>query len=293
VKEGVDSDSAGDPRGLRVRAKWPVSDPLVGEALSIFRGRGFEFDQLRPYAPGDEISSIEWNVYARTGELFSRQDVEERELTVLLLVDLSSSAGFGSGDLTKRDTLRKCAALLAGAALGAHDRVGLAPFASDLLAEVPTGRGRRQRMRIEDALGLQPRSDGPTDLAPPLGWALQRKSRALVFLLSDFIAPVPEVLDQVAARHDLIAIRVADKRETELASAGLIEVRDPETGAIRLLDTSSRRVREAYGAEAAAGRLAWDEAVARLGIARLELAAGADPLLPLQRFLAAAGGGRG
>jgi uncharacterized protein (DUF58 family) len=276
-------------RRLEIAARRRAGGTLAGRWRSAFRGRGLLFDEVRPYEPGDEVRAIDWNVTARTGALHVKRFVEERELTVVLLLDVSASMDFGSTVRTKLRAAGEAAALVALAAAAGGDRVGLLPFAGAPLGFVSPRRGRPHALAVAAAaLDARP-APGATDLAA----ALERvrrvvRRRAVLFLLSDFLAPAgwERALGAAALRHDLVAVVVEDRREAEPPASGLSLVEDPETGARLAVDLSDRRVRARHAALRSAAAADRDRALARAGAAALQLdAATADPLLPLVRFL--------
>jgi len=242
-------------RRLHIRARRAVEDLVGGEYHSVFKGMGIAFEEVREYQPGDDIRSIDWNVTARMGHPFIKRFIEERELTVMLVVDASGSQQFGTQLQQKREVIAELAAVLAFSAISNNDKVGLISFTDRVECFVPPRKGSRHVLRlIRDILFFQPTHRG-TALTAALDF-LHRiiHRRAIVFLLSDFLDKNFErAFKRTARNHDLIAIRIADPREQSLPEAGLVELEDAESGQRLLLDTSSVRVRKAY-AEAAAQR---------------------------------------
>jgi len=249
-------------RRLHLRARRLVQTLLGGEYHSAFKGTGLSFEDVREYQPGDDVRAIDWNVTARVGHPFIKRYVEERELTMVLVVDVSASQGFGTRQLTKRAAAAELAALLALCAVSNNDRVGLLAFTSEVERFVPPNKGPRYVLRLlRDILAFEPKQKG-TDLASALDYLnkVQRR-RAIVFALSDFMGTGFEAAFRRAAhRHDLIAVRTSDPRERAWPSAGLVRIESAETGARELIDTGSARVRAAFEAEAHAR----DAAFARL-----------------------------
>ena len=242
-------------RLIEIQTSKAVNDVLAGEYHSVFKGRGMEFDEVREYAPGDEIRTIDWNVTARTGRPFVKRYVEERELTVWLMVDLSASGSFGSRTQLKNEVAAELCALLAFSAIKNNDKVGLVVFTDQIELFVAPNKGRSHVLRlIRDLLNFTPQSRG-TNIAQALDYLGRvTHKKGVVFLVSDFIAPdYKKPLRIVGRRHDLIAVSVADPRETVLPDVGRIELEDAETGNRVLVDTSSKRVRNQY-AELAARR---------------------------------------
>jgi len=235
-------------RRLEITTRHLVRDIVAGEYSSAFRGRGVEFSEVREYQPGDDVRSIDWNVTARLGSAYVKRFLEERELTILFLADVSASGGFGTRRRTKGELAIEVAAVLALAAARNNDRVGVA-FATDRVEHyVAPAKGRRQALRvISDLLSYRPRSPD-TDLARALTElepVLRR--RAVIFLLSDFLAiGYGPALARLARRHDVIGVQVADPRERELPDVGLVTLWDPESGDWRIVNTGDRRVRQQF-----------------------------------------------
>jgi uncharacterized protein (DUF58 family) len=221
---------------------------LAGEYLSAFKGRGMEFDSVREYSPGDEIRSIDWNVTARTGGPFVKTFCEERELTVLLAVDVSASGAFGSQRLSKMETAVEVAAVLMFTALRNNDKVGLVFFAEDVIKYIPPRKGRGNVLRlIRELLATEP-IKAPTNVSRALEFIgrVQRR-RCVVFLLSDFLGPdCSRALSIANQRHDCIAVTLADPREKTLPDVGFITLRDAETDELVELDTRHPKVRSLF-----------------------------------------------
>ncbi len=237
-------------RRIRIRTRTILQSGVVGSYHAVFKGRGMEFAEVREYAPGDDVRTIDWNVTARTGLPHVKKFVEERDLTLLLLVDVSGSQDFGSQFLLKRDYAAELSAVLAFAAVANHDRVGAVMFSDRIEAFVPAGRGRDHALRIvRDVLALQPSGRG-TDLAAALRFAGRLlKRRGIVALLSDFQDQGYEKpLGVLRRRHDVVALHLFDPRESALPAAGLVTLRDPETGAHVVVDTSQPEVRRRLSA---------------------------------------------
>ncbi len=239
-------------RRLQIRARRAVENLVGGEYHSVFRGMGLAFEEVREYQPGDDIRTIDWNVTARMGHPFIKRYIEERELTVLLVVDCSASHQFGTLLQQKREVIAELAAVLAFSAISNNDKVGLIAFTDRVERFVPPRKGSRHVLRlIRDILFYQPAHRG-TALREGLDF-LNRilHRRAIVFLLSDFLdRGFERTFKRTARHHDLIAIRITDPREEDLPAVGLLELEDAESGARVLLDTSSRRVREGLRAAA-------------------------------------------
>jgi uncharacterized protein (DUF58 family) len=235
-------------RRLQFRARRAVEGVLGGEYHSVFKGTGMVFEDVREYQPGDDIRAIDWNVTARMGNAFVKRYIEERELTVLLLLDWSASHAFGTGRRSKREVGAELAALLAFSAVSNNDKVGLIGFTDRIESFVPPRKGVRHALRIiRDALWFEPRHRGTSiDAALNLVSKVTRR-RAVIFLLSDFQDDgFEKTLKKTGRQHEVIVIRLTDPREQELVPVGLVEVEDAETGKRLLLDTGSRAVREAF-----------------------------------------------
>ena len=233
-------------RRIEIRTRHTVNDVFAGSYHSVFKGRGMEFNEVREYIPGDDIRAIDWNVTARSGVAHIKKFVEEREMTVMLMVDISASNDFGSTPQLKRDLAAEVAAMLAFSATRNNDRIGLILFSDQVEKHVPPRKGSAHILRIvQEVLTHQPQSTG-TDARPALDFLNHTHPRKVVtFLISDFIFPVDceKPLKITARRHDLIAIAIVDPRERAWPNAGLIEWADPETGKSVLVDTSSTAVR--------------------------------------------------
>lgn len=242
-------------RRIQIVARRQVNDLLSGEYLSVFKGRGMEFDAVREYVPGDEIRSIDWNVTARTGVPYVKTFCEERELTVLIAVDISASGAFGTQRMSKTDTAVEVAAVLMFTALKNNDKVGLLFFADDIVRYIPPRKGRSNVLRlIRELLATEP-IKAPTDVSKALEFLghVQRR-RCVVFLMSDFLGPdCSRALAIANQRHDCIAVTLADPRESVLPDVGFLTLRDAETDEIVELDTRHPKVRALF-ANAAAQR---------------------------------------
>ena len=235
-------------RYLQIFTSKAVNDSLAGEYESVFKGRGMEFEEVRHYQPGDEVRDIDWNVTARMGEPYVKRYREERELTVMFLVDLSASGAFGSTDMLKNDVAAEICALMAFAAIKNNDKVGLIVFTDCIELFIPPGKGLTHVLRIiREILGFKPRQ-ARTNIAEALAYfgRVQRK-RCVAFVVSDFLGEgFAKPMRVLGRRHDLIAVSVTDPREVSLPNVGLIELEDAETGEIVLLDTGSATVRGRY-----------------------------------------------
>jgi uncharacterized protein (DUF58 family) len=233
-------------KAIQIRTQRLVNDAFAGEYESAFRGRGMEFEEVREYQPGDDIRHIDWKVTARMGMPFVKLHREERELTVMLLVDVSSSGAFGSGAKLKNEVAAEIAALLAYTAIKSNDRVGLIIFSDRIEHFIPPKKGRSHVWRvIRDILTFRtPRRQ--TDLHQALEYMSKVLPRRVVaFVISDFLDEGYDDLMRLSAkRHDVTAVVVSDRRESELPRIGLLELEDAETGETILVDTSDRNVTE-------------------------------------------------
>lgn len=261
-------------RRIKVVTAKLVDEHISGEYHSVFKGRGMEFDEVREYVPGDDVRTIDWNVTARMGHPYVKRFCEERELTVIFLVDISGSMIFGSGLRTKAEVAAELTCLLALSAIKNQDKVGMILFSDRIERFIPPRKGRTAVMRLVREVLAAEETRRETDL----GMALQflskvQKRRAVVFLLSDFMTSGYEKELRVIARHhDVIACPISDPRERELPNIGLLEVIDPETGALMTADTGSSRLRESFRAQAAAEEQAREKQFLRLKTDRLALA---------------------
>lgn len=235
---------------LQIAARHTVTEVFAGEYSSAFKGRGMEFAEVREYQPGDDVRAIDWNVTARAGKPFIKRFTEERELTIMLAVDLSASGRFGSRDRLKRELAAEISAVLAFAAVRKNDRIGLLAFTDRIELYVPPKKGAKHTLRIvRELLALEPKGKG-TDLKGAAEHMLRvLPRRSIVFVVSDFlVGGIEDTMRVLGSRHDATAIHVNDPREIELPRAGLVEFEDAETGKRVMIDTSSRRVRGQYAA---------------------------------------------
>jgi uncharacterized protein (DUF58 family) len=247
----------GKIRKIQIVTERLVRDRMAGQYHSVFKGAGIAFSEVREYMPGDDIRQIDWNVSARMNEAYVKLFVEEREMTVMLLVDMSASGRFGSYVQEKRELAAEIAAVLAFSAIRNNDRVGLIIFTDEVEHFVPPKKGRKHVLRVvSEILSFQPRSPR-TSLAAGLDF-LGRVARrqAVAFLVSDFLAPPTEydrALRVAARRHDLVPVSINDPLEEAFPAVGLVELEDPETGEVVVFDTAGPEAR-AFAAEARAAR---------------------------------------
>jgi uncharacterized protein (DUF58 family) len=276
-------------RRLELKTRGFVDAAFAGQYRSVFKGSGMNFEEVREYQPGDEVRSIDWNVTARAGTPHVKKFTEERELNVLLIVDVSASGEYGSIHASKRELAAEVACILAFSAIRNNDKVGALLFSDHVERFIPLAKGRGHALRlIRDILFFEPQGRG-TDIAQALAYAnrvLERKS--VLFLLSDFVSKNFEHEFRITARrHDLIAMHVSDPRERELPNMGHVMLEDPETGDQIEVNTSSRSVRATYAKLLAARDEALKREFSRNGVDSIALSTGADYLSPLRKFFRA------
>ena len=277
-------------RYIQIYTSKAVNDVLAGEYHSVFKGQGMEFDEVRAYQPGDDIRTIDWNVTARTGHPYVKRYVEEREITVFFLVDLSRSGSFGSREKLKNEVAAEFCALLAFSAIKNNDKVGLIVFTDTIQLFIPPAKGTSHVLRlIRELLFFEPgkiRKKTGTDIALALdylGRVLHK--RGVVFLVSDFLDQnFEKPLRVLARRHDLIAVTVSDPRELALPDVGLLEIQDAETGEIVVIDTGSKTVRSRYTHLAEEKNRALSDLFQSTGIDQIQLLTDRDYVLDLVKF---------
>jgi uncharacterized protein (DUF58 family) len=275
-------------RRLQIRARRAVEDLLGGDYKSVFKGSGIAFEEVREYQPGDDIRTIDWNVTARMGHPFVKRFIEERELTVLLVIDCSGSQQFGTHDKQKRDVAAEVAALLAFCAISNNDKVGLLACSDRVEKYVPPRKGTQHVLRlIRDILFCEPRHPG-TCLRAGLDFlnkVLHR--RAIVFLISDFFDQGYEkAFQRTGKRHDLVALPLWDPREFSLPPVGLLELEDAETGRQVLVDTSCPEFQAALGHKSSARVEALRQLARSARIDLIEISTDGNHLDALTRFFA-------
>lgn len=275
-------------RQIEIRTNRLVSEQLSGAYHSAFKGQGIDFEDVRPYEPGDDVRRMHWNISARVGTPHIKRFSEERELTVMIVADVSASGDFGSGGQSKREFMAELASVLAFSAMSNQDRVGLLLFSDRVEKFVPPGKGDTHVLRlIRDILSFEPQHH-ETDVSEAireLQGLIHR--RALVFLMSDFLDPgFGHRLPVAARQHDLVAMLVYDPRETRLPDAGLVNLEDCETGEQLMVDTSNKQIRERFEAAALARIEMTRRGLTKCGIDVLQLASDEAYLPVLQRFFA-------
>ena len=286
-------------RELEIRTRRMVDESVAGAYHSVFKGRGMDFDEVREYTPGDEVRTIDWNVTARAGRPFVKKFTEERELTIFLVVDISASGNFGSGEMAKRDLAAEVASVLAFSAIRNSDKVGLILYTDRIERYLPPKKGRRHVLRVvRDILFHEPQGIG-TDTVKMLDVVNQvLHRRAVVFLISDFEASgdpgiaraaLRRAVRQTNRRHDLIAIHVEDPREKELPNVGIIALEDAETGEIIELNTARAAVRKRFNELAIERSRRLRNDLRAEGVDTVQLRTDAPYIPPLQRFFKSRG----
>lgn len=275
-------------RRIELRTRRLVNDSFAGEYHSVFKGRGMEFDEVRPYQPGDEIRTIDWNVTARTGSPYVKCYVEERELTVMLVVDASASENFGSVNRFKRELAAELTAVLSFAATTNNDKVGLLIFTDQIELYIPPRKGRKHILRlIRELLAFEPKHTG-TDIKLALDSVNRMlKRRSIVFLVSDFIAAPDSYRKELAItnrRHDLIAVDLSDPLESGLANVGLLALEDPESGEIVWVDTGNKAWQKAFAQRVNSLEAGKSQAFLNASVDRINIGTEQDYTVPLTRF---------
>jgi uncharacterized protein (DUF58 family) len=281
-------------RQIEFRTRRKVNDTLAGQYHSVFKGRGLDFDEVREYVPGDEMRSIDWNVTARAGRPFVKKFTEERELTILLVVDVSASGNFGSAGQSKRELAAEMACVLAFSAIRNNDKVGLILYSDEVEEYLPPKKGRRHVMRVvREILFFEQKGRG-TNTVKALDFAnnlLRRK--AIVFLISDFqfsadpdaaLTNLRRAMRQTNSRHDLVALHIQDAREKSLPDVGLLALEDAETGEVVEVDTTNPQLRSRFEQEVAERQQKIRRGIRAEAVDILELDTAAPYLPALQRF---------
>ena len=281
-------------RQVEIRTRRLVNDSMAGQYHSVFKGRGMDFDEVREYVPGDEVRMIDWNVTARAGHPFVKKFTEERELTILLMVDVSASGNFGSTAQSKREMAAELASVLAFSAIRNSDKVGLILFSDRIEQYIPPKKGRRHVLRVvREILYFQPQGRG-TDMVGALDFANRvTRRRAVSFLISDFqtsgdqaqgLADLRRAIRLANKRHDLVALHIEDRREHELPDVGILAIEDAETGEVLEIDTANPQVRTRFAQLAGQRAAALRHALNAEAVDSLELETGASYVPPLMHF---------
>jgi uncharacterized protein (DUF58 family) len=281
-------------RQIEIRTRRLVDSSMGGEYHSVFKGRGMDFDEVREYVPGDEVRTIDWNVTARSGRPFVKKFTEERELTLLLLVDVSASGNFGSTSQSKREMAAELASVLAFSAIRNSDKVGLILFTDQIEQYIPPKKGRRHVLRVvREILYFQPQHRG-TNMVQALDFANRvTRRRAVTFLISDFqssgdqaaaLASLQRAIRLTQTRHDLVAMHIQDRREHELPDVGLLAIEDAETGEMLELSTSNPKVRARFAELSRRNVEALRRVLNAEAVDSLELETGESYVPPLMQF---------
>lgn len=273
-------------RRIEMRTTLLVESLMAGQYRSVFKGRGMDFDEVRPYEPGDEVRRIDWNVTARTGVVHIKKYIEERELTVLLVVDISASGKTGSINWSKRETAAELAAVLAFSAILNNDKVGLLLFTDKTERYISPRKGRQHVLAIIDLiLTCRPKSRG-TNITAALNRVYHAHSRkAVIFLLSDFMDENYErALKVVGRKHDLIAVPITDPSERELPDVGWIVFEDAETGEVREINTSDPEARALFARNATQREAEVRQVLRRAGLDKIEVETNRPYLRSLTQF---------
>jgi len=281
-------------RQIEIRTRRLVDSSMGGEYHSVFKGRGMDFDEVREYVPGDEVRTIDWNVTARSGRPFVKKFTEERELTILLLVDVSASGNFGSTSQSKREMAAELASVLAFSAIRNSDKVGLILFSDQIEQYIAPKKGRRHVLRVvREILYFQPQHRG-TDIVQALDFANRvTRRRAVAFLISDFqtsgdpaqsLASLQRAIRLTQTHHDLVALHIQDRREHELPDVGLLAIEDAETGEMLELSTSNPKVRARFAELSRRNVEALRRVLNAEAVDSLELETGESYVPPLMQF---------
>ena len=271
---------------IQIHTNRLVNDLLAGEYHSTFKGRGIEFDEVREYRPGDEIRTIDWNVTARQGKPFIKKFVEERELTVMLIVDASASGKFGTSKQLKSEYAAELCAVLAFSAIKNNDKVGLIIFTDRVEKFIPPKKGKRHVLRvIREVLFFRPEHRGTKIEAALEFLSSVNKRRTVSFLVSDFMAKGYDRALRIAnRRHDIIAVTVGDPRETELPKIGMIELEDAESGETVLVDTSDDNTRKGFHVLAKKERAECDHLFKQVDVDQINVSTDRPYVEPIMRF---------
>jgi uncharacterized protein (DUF58 family) len=286
-------------RQIEIRTRKMVTDAMAGHYNSVFKGQGMDFEDVRSYNPGDDIRSIDWNVTARMGDAYVKRFREERELTLMLVVDVSASGDFGSQEESKREMMAEMASVMAFSAIRNNDKVGLLLFTDQVEAFIPPQKGRQHVLRIiRELLFFEPKSSG-TDIKVALDY-LNRivKRKVVTFVVSDFLVrdtfrqarirnqytDMYKALSLTDRRHDLIVIRLSDPREYNLPNVGILTLEDAETGQLVEINTRNKRVRAEYEARNTRQLEDFKGSLKRLGIDSIYVENGQPYITKIREF---------
>ena len=273
-------------RGIQIKTSHLVTELMAGEYVSAFKGRGMEFNTVREYAPGDDVRLIDWNVTARMDQPFIKEYIEERELNVMLMVDVSSSGEFGSTGKFKNEISAEVASILAFAAIRNNDKIGLIVFSNKIEHYIPPKKGKAHVWNIiRTILNYQPEGR-LTDLNTPLEYLLKiQKRKCIAFLISDFQATNYETNVKLARqKHDLVAISISDPRERDLPKIGLINLRDSESGETLLIDTDNREMTKLLTAYELEKRDRFKKLFRSMGVDTIEIDTAGSLVEPIIRY---------
>ncbi len=273
-------------RRIEIRTKRLVNDVFGGEYHSVFKGQGMEFEEVREYFPGDDIRLIDWNVTARAGKPYVKKFKEERELTVMIMFDASSSGRFGTSERMKGDLAAELCALLAFSAIKNNDKVGMIIFTDRIEKFIPAKKGRAHVLRlIREILHFQPEGSS-TDIAGALEFFLGvMRRKTVAFLVSDFLAGEYRREISIAnQKHDLVAIKITDPRESEMVDVGLLELEDAETGEVVVVDTASLRVRSQFTEQSQGREMGLQKTFGAIDLDMIPIQTGASYIDPLIKF---------
>ena len=273
-------------KAIQVKTNYLVNDIMVGEYVSAFKGRGMEFSEVREYQPGDDVRLIDWNVTARMNQPFIKEFKEERELTLILLVDVSSSGGFGSAEKLKNEVSAEIASILAFAAIKNNDKIGLIVFSDKIEHTIPPKKGKAHIWNIiRTILNFKPEGKG-TNLSLPLEYLLNvQKRKATSFLISDFQDDGYEAKLKLAKqKHDLVTISITDPREETLPDVGLIQLEDAESGETLLVDTHDKEMTEQYAKQFQQKRAKRKTYFTSIGIDTIEIQTNRSLTDPIIRY---------
>jgi uncharacterized protein (DUF58 family) len=273
-------------RRIELKTKGLSNQIFSGEYHSAFKGRGMAFSEVREYAVGDEVRTIDWNVTARFGHPFVKIFEEERELTVILVVDVSASDSFGTSEQIKKSLITEICAVLAFSAITNNDKIGVIFFSDRVEKFISPKKGKSHILRIiRELIEFEPEGQG-TNISEALRYLNNVvKKRSIAFLISDFMDNNYEDALKLANRkHDLVALRIHDKRESEMPNVGMVQFQDPETGELRWVNTSSKKVRQAYREAAEQRQFKADTALKRAGVDSASIATDESYIKPLRNL---------